>query len=61
MLQPRHVSSQIDHLRKMRPVLRVSTHIYGVSKKIDGKILIFTVNLGMRPLKSIVLEKEALF
>ena len=31
----------------MSPVLRVSTHIYGISKEIDGKMLIFQVNLGM--------------
>ena len=43
----RHVTPQIDHLRKTCPVLRVSTHIYGVSKEIDGKIFIFRVNLGM--------------
>ena len=39
----------------------VSTHIYGVSKEIDGKMFIFQGNLGMWPLKSIVLEKQALF
>ena len=42
----------------MSPVLRVSTHIYGVSKEIDGKTFIFQVNLGMWPLKSIVLKNE---
>ena len=31
----------------MSTVLRVSTHIYGVSKEIDGKMFIFRVNLGM--------------
>ena len=36
----------------------VSTHIYGVYKEIDGKMFIFRVNLGMWPLKLIVLEKE---
>ena len=36
-------------------------HIYGVSKEIDGKTFICRVNLGMWPLKSIVLEKRALF
>ena len=35
--------------------------IYGVSKEIDGKTFIFRVNLGMWHLKSIVLEKQALF
>ena len=52
-----HVTPQIDHLRKLSPVLWVSTHIYGVSKKIDQKTYIFRVNLGMLPLKSIVSEK----
>ena len=41
--KPRYVTPQIDHLRKMSPVLRVSTHIYGVSKDIDGKMFIFRV------------------
>ena len=41
------MTPQIDHLRKMSPVLRVATHIYGVSKEIDGKRFIFRVNLGM--------------
>ena len=59
--KPRHVTPQIDHLGKTGPVLRVSTHIYGISKKIDGKVFIFRVNLGMWPLKSIVSEKQALF
>ena len=45
--KPRHVTPQIDHLGKTIPVLRVSTHIYGVSKKIDGKTFICRVNLGM--------------
>ena len=31
-------------LEKMSTVLRVSTHIYGVSKKIGGKMVIFRVN-----------------
>ena len=48
--KPRHVTPQIDCLRKTSPVLRVSTHIYGVSKEIDGKAFIFRVNLGMWPL-----------
>ena len=30
--KPRHVTPQIDHLGKMSTVLRVSTHIYGVSQ-----------------------------
>ena len=38
---------QIEHFRKARPILQVSTHIYGVSKEIDGKTFNFIVNLGM--------------
>ena len=37
----RHVTPQIDHLWKTSPVLRVSTHIYGVSQEIDGKNIHF--------------------
>ena len=59
--KPRHVTPQINCLRKMSPTLRVSTHIYGVSKEIDGKMFILKVNLGMWPLKWIVLAKQALF
>ena len=44
--KPRHVTPQIDHLRKTSPVLMVTTHISGSSKEIDGKIFIFQVNLG---------------
>ena len=51
------MTPQIDHLGKLNPTLKVSTHIYGVSKEIDGKIYIFRINLGMAPLISIVLEK----
>ena len=39
---PRHVTPQIDCLRKTSPVLRVSTHIYGISMEIDGKTSIFS-------------------
>ena len=35
--KPRHVTPQIDRLGEMSTVLRVSTHIYGVSKDIGGK------------------------
>ena len=45
-------------LDKMSPVLRVSTHIYVVSKDIDGKMFIFRVNLGMWLLKSNTLKNE---
>ena len=41
------MTPQIDNLGKMSTVLRVSIHIYGVSQEIDGKMFIFTVNLGM--------------
>ena len=45
--EPRHVTPQINHLGKTSPVLRLSTHISGVSKEIDGKTFIFRVNPGM--------------
>ena len=45
--KPRHVTPQINHLRKTSPTLWVSTHIYEVSKEIDGKTFIFRVILGM--------------
>ena len=45
--KPRHVTPQIDCLGETSTVLRVSTHIYGVSKDIGGKTFIFRVNLGM--------------
>ena len=35
------MTPQIDCLGKTSPVLRVSTHIYGVSLEIDGKMFIF--------------------
>ena len=59
--KPRDVTPPIDRLRKPSTVLRVSTHIYGVSQELDGKTFIFRVNLGMWPLKLIILEKRALF
>ena len=46
---------------KLSPVARVATHIYGISKDIDGEMFIFRVKLGMWPLKLIVLENWALF
>ena len=57
----RHVTPQIDHLRKISPVLRVSTQISAVSQEIDGKTFIFQVNLGMWPIKLFILEEQALF
>ena len=54
------MTPQINCLRKTSPVLGVSTNIYWISKEIDGKTIIFQVNLGMWPLKSIVSEKRAL-
>ena len=56
MNKPRHVNPQIDCLGETSPILWASTHIYGVFEEIDGKMFIFRVNL-----KSIVLEKQALF
>ena len=41
------MTPQINHLGKMSTVLRVSTHIYGLYKEIDGKMFIFQINLGM--------------
>ena len=37
-----HMTPQIDCLRKTNTVLRVSTHIYGVSKDIAGKHIHFS-------------------
>ena len=45
--KPRYVTPQINCLGETSTVLRVSTHIYGVSKNIGGKTFIFRVNLGM--------------
>ena len=42
-----HMTPQIYCFGIMSPVLRVSTHIYGVSKDKSGKMFIFRVNLGM--------------
>ena len=41
------MTPQIDCLREMSPSLKVSTHIDGLSKEIDWKMFIFSVNLGM--------------
>ena len=41
-VKPRHVTPQIDRLGKTSPVLRVSTHIYGISKEIDGENVHFS-------------------
>ena len=35
--KPRHVTPQINCLRKTSSVLMVSPHIFGISKEIDGK------------------------
>ena len=56
--KPRHVIPQINCLVKTSPVLRVSIHINGVSKQIEGKTFILRVNLGMWPLKFIVSENS---
>ena len=45
--KPRHVTPQIDCLRKTISVLRVSTHIYAVFEEVDGNMFILRVNLGM--------------
>ena len=52
---------QIDRLRKTTLFWGFQQHIFEFSKEIDGKTFIFRVNLGMWPLKSIVLEKRTLF
>ena len=36
------MTPQIDRLGKMSPVLRVSTHIYGVTRDIGGKMFNFS-------------------
>ena len=63
---PKHVTPQIDHLRKTSNVLRVHLFLESekqalFSKKIGWYIFIFRVNLGMWPLKSMVSENLALF
>ena len=45
--KPRHITPQIDRLGEMSTVLRVCTHIFGVSVEVDGKTFICGVNLGM--------------
>ena len=53
--KPRHVTPEIDCLEKNKPCSEgFSTHLWDVSKEIDGKKLIFQVNLAMWLLKSIV-------
>ena len=42
-----HVPPPIECLGETSPLLRVSTHIYGISKEIDGEMFMFQVNLGM--------------
>ena len=41
------MNPQINCLGKMSPILRISTHMYGLSKEIDEKLFIFSLNLGM--------------
>ena len=43
--KPRHVTPQINRLGKTSTVLRVSTHIFGISEEIMGKCLF--LELGM--------------
>ena len=52
------MTPQINHLGETRPLLRVPTAIYTDSKQIDRKTFSVIVNLGMSPLKSIILENE---
>ena len=54
-----HETLQIDHSRKSSPVLRVSTHIYGVSREIDGKTFTFTSKPRHVTLKSNHLRKSS--
>ena len=42
-----HVTPLIECLGETSPLLGVSTHIYGVTKEMDGKTFIFRVNLCM--------------
>ena len=46
-MKPRHVTPQVGCLGKTITVLRVLTHIYGVSKDIGGKTFSFQLNIGM--------------
>ena len=69
--KPRHVTPQINILRKLRPVLRFSTHIYGVSKEWDGKCFFqskprhvtphVTPQIDQKNKQSIILENWVLF
>ena len=45
--KPRHVTPQKQSSWKDKHCSEVSTHIYGVSYEIDGKMFIFRVNLGI--------------
>ena len=45
--KPKNVTPQINCLGKVITVLRISIHIYSVSKGIGWKMFIFPVNLGM--------------
>ena len=42
-----HVTPPTNGLRKTSPGLRVSTHMYGISKEIDGKTFFLRENLSM--------------
>ena len=55
------MTPQIDRLGKTSTVLRVSTHIYGVSQEIDGKTFIFRVKPRHVTPQIDRLEKRALF
>ena len=45
--KPRHMMLKSIISEKTSTVLRVSTHIFGVSKEIDRKTFIFRVNINM--------------
>ena len=47
--KPRHMTPQIRCLGKTRTVVRVSTHICGVSPKIYGKMFIFSKHRHVTP------------
>ena len=55
------MTPHINHLGVMSPVVRVSTHIYRVSKEIDWKTFIFSVNLNMETPQIDCVGKSELF
>ena len=59
--KPRYLAPEIDHLGKMSPVLRISTHLYGVSKEINGKtsILIAILESSYRQIQLVDLNPRS--